>query len=182
MVERLNGVGIEDGSGSRGNEAISTNGIHDMGGVPTMDAVEPEVDEPVFHHEWEGRVFGLVSTVRPGLSRRGLESLDRDEYLAGYYQRWMAAFERGLIARGVLSAEELDAKTEHFRNNRSEHPPRIDDPEMVARVRNRMDLRKIGRENLDTAPRFAVGDNVVTRRIRHNGHTRLPNMCKASAD
>ena len=25
---------------------------------------------PVFHNEWEGRVFGFVATVRAGLSRR----------------------------------------------------------------------------------------------------------------
>ena len=76
MVERLNSVGNEERSCPRGNEAISNNRIHDMGGVPGYGRVEPEADEPVFHHEWEGRIFGLVATVRAGLSRRRLESLD----------------------------------------------------------------------------------------------------------
>lgn len=145
-----------------------------MGGVPGYGPVVPEVDEPVFHDEWEGRIFGLVQTVRAGLSRRRLESLDPEEYLSGYYQRWMIAFERGLIERGVLSAEELDAKTEYFRNNPSERPTRIDDPEMVIRARNRMNRRANRCESHDNSPRFAVGESVATRRIRHNGHTRVP--------
>ena len=45
------------------------NGVHDMGGVAGYGGVEPEEDEPVFHNEWEGRVFGFVATVRAGLSR-----------------------------------------------------------------------------------------------------------------
>ena len=91
-------------------------GIHDMGGVPGYGRVEPEEDEPVFQSEWEGRIFGLVISVKDGLSRPRLESLDPDEYLSGYYRRWMLALERGLIDRGLLSAEELEAKTEYFRN------------------------------------------------------------------
>ena len=117
-----------------------------MGGVPGYGRVEPELDEPVFHSEWEGRVFGLVIAVKDGLSRPRLESLDPDEYLAGYYERWLLAFERGLLARGALSAEELDAKTEHFRINPAARPTRNVDPELTDRVREGMyrqrDVRK----------------------------------------
>lgn len=35
------------------------NGIHDMGGMHGFGAMEREDHEPVFHHEWEGRVFGM---------------------------------------------------------------------------------------------------------------------------
>ena len=35
------------------------NGIHDLGGMHGFGAIDPEHDEPVFHHEWERRVFGL---------------------------------------------------------------------------------------------------------------------------
>jgi nitrile hydratase len=34
------------------------NGIHDLGGMHGMGRVEIEKDEPVFHAEWEKRVFG----------------------------------------------------------------------------------------------------------------------------
>ena len=145
-----------------------------MGGVPGYGRVEPEADEPVFHSEWEGRVFGLVVAVKDGLSRPRLESLTADEYMSGYYQRWMLAFERGLMARGVLSAEELEAKTEHFRRNPGESPTRKIDPELTERVRQDMYRQRDVRKTSAKAPMFAVGDRVRARRIRHGGHTRLP--------
>ena len=43
---------------------MSITGIHDMGGVPGYGPVQSERDEPVFHEEWEGRVFGLVTSVK----------------------------------------------------------------------------------------------------------------------
>lgn len=145
-----------------------------MGGVPGYGPVKPEVDEPVFHEEWEGRVFGLVTTVRAGLTRRKLESLDPDEYLAGYYQRWLIAFERGLMDRGVLREDELDAKTEYFRNNPAAIPTRVDDPDQAKRAVERLNRRHRRSEDLVEKPSFAVGDRVRARNIHHRGHTRLP--------
>ena len=153
---------------------IKISGIHDMGGVPGYGRVEPESDEPVFHGEWEGRVFGLVTSVKGGLSRPRLESLDPDAYLSGYYQRWMLAFERGLIERGVLSAEELDAKTEHFRSNPAARPTPVVDPALTERVRQGMYRQRDARRQTAQAPAFDVGDPVRARRIQHGGHTRSP--------
>lgn len=36
------------------------NGIHDLGGMDGFGPVVPEPDEPVFHADWEGRVFAMV--------------------------------------------------------------------------------------------------------------------------
>lgn len=145
-----------------------------MGGVPGYGRVEPESDEPVFHSEWEGRIFGLVTSVRGGLSRPRLESLDPDEYLSGYYQRWMLGFERGLMARGALHAEELDAKTEYFRQHPDARPTRRIDPALTARVRAGMYRQRDVRRQPAQAPAFDVGDPVRARRIEHGGHTRSP--------
>ena len=145
-----------------------------MGGVPGYGRVEPEPDEPVFHSEWEGRIFGLVTSVKGGLSRPRLESLDPDEYLSGYYQRWMLAFERGLLARGALDAEELAAKTEHFRRHPDARPTRRVDPALTARVRAGMYRQRDVRQTPAQPPKFAVGDGVRARSIRHGGHTRSP--------
>ena len=37
------------------------NSIHDMGGMEGLGPIrpEPEAEEPVFHAEWEGRVYGM---------------------------------------------------------------------------------------------------------------------------
>ena len=149
-------------------------GIHDMGGVRGYGPVEPEENEPVFHDEWEGRVFGLVVSVKGGFSRSTIESLDPDVYLAGYYHRLMAALERGLVERGVLSRTELEAKAEHFLDNPEARPARVVDPELTERVRADMYRQRQMRRQTGRPPAFEVGDNVRTRRIEHGGHTRLP--------
>jgi nitrile hydratase subunit beta len=35
------------------------NGVHDMGGMDGFGPVRPEANEPVFHEEWERRVFAI---------------------------------------------------------------------------------------------------------------------------
>ena len=149
-------------------------GVHDMGGVPGYGPVAHEKDEPVFHHEWQGRVFGMVFTIKGAFSRSTLEGLDPEQYLAGYYPRMVAALERGLGERGVLDAEELEAKTAHFRDNPAARPTRVVDPELTETVRAGMYRQRQTRREPPGPPAFAVGDRVRTRRIEHGGHTRLP--------
>ena len=148
--------------------------IHDMGGVPGYGRVEPEENEPVFHSEWEGRVFGLVTTVRGGFSRKRLEALDPDVYLAGYYQRWMIAFEHGLLERGIVNEQELEARTEHFRANPEAGATQLVDSQLTERVREGMYRQSQLRKTPPGPPAFAVGDSVRARIIEHTGHTRLP--------
>src|SRR5215475_10614332 len=85
-----------------------------MGGLHGFGSVEVEPDEPVFHAGWEARVFGMVQSLPAGnldAGRHGLERLDPVSYLQnGYYGRWLAALERGLLARGVLAPGEIEAR------------------------------------------------------------------------
>ena len=46
-------------------ERISTNGVHDMGGMHGFGPVQAEEDEPVFHSPWEARVFGMAMALGP---------------------------------------------------------------------------------------------------------------------
>lgn len=149
-------------------------GVHDMGGVPGYGPVEPEENEPVFHHEWEGRMYGLATSVPGGFSRQDLEILEPEVYLSGYYERWMVALERGLIERGVLTAEELESKTRHFRENAEARPTRIVDPAQTERVRAGMYRQRQLRREPAAPPAFKVGDPVQARHIEHGGHTRSP--------
>ena len=79
------------------------NGAHDMGGMHGFGLInpEPEDEEPIFHAEWERRVFGLAVAAIMGAGcynvdewRHALERLDPVAYLAdGYFGRWLAAME-----------------------------------------------------------------------------------------
>ena len=92
------------------------NGAHDMGGVHGFGAVEVEPDEPVFHAEWERRVFALTramgATGEWNLDEVRFAREDRQpvEYLAmSYYERWLAGLERLLAERGLVDPDELAA-------------------------------------------------------------------------
>lgn len=68
------------------------NGVHDMGGMHGMGAVQAEKDEPVFHARWQGRISALDRVVRgkwnAGASRHQKELIPPAEYLRiGYFER-----------------------------------------------------------------------------------------------
>lgn len=141
-------------------------GPHDVGGSIGFGAIdaEPESTEPVFHHDWERRVFGI--TMAAGLlgrwnldeSRSARERQPPADYLRrSYYEIWLAGLERLLEERAVLDDPSLSARRA--------------DPARVAAVVAR------GRQSV-TEPlgpaRFAVGDVVRCRRRHPGGHTREP--------
>jgi nitrile hydratase len=80
--------------------------------------IEREANEPVFHARWEARTFGISSFLlalfggNTDAFRRAMEQLSREAYMSGYYQRWLAAFERMLVRAGYLGPDELDARLE----------------------------------------------------------------------
>jgi nitrile hydratase accessory protein len=100
---------------------VSDQRIEDLGddlAVPRRNG------ELVFEAPWEGRVFGMAVA----MSDNAAYSWDafRDRLVAeiaaaethgddsGYYERWLASFERLLLDTGVVSAEELDARTAEY--------------------------------------------------------------------
>jgi nitrile hydratase accessory protein len=87
-------------------------------------AVPRKNGELVFAAPWEGRVFGMavalsdheVCTWDAFRDRLVAEIAAAEEYgdESGYYERWLASFERLLLDTGVVSAEELDARTAEY--------------------------------------------------------------------
>lgn len=144
------------------------NGIHDMGGLHGFGRVEVEPGEPVFHARWEARVFGIVQSLPGGnidAGRHGLERLDPVSYLQnGYYGRWLAALERTLVALGVLSPGEIEARVR-------EPVPRA---ERAAPSGWKPAPRPSYARAVDRAPLFREGSAVRTRNHQPEGHTRLP--------
>ena len=152
------------------------NGVHDMGGTHGSGPVEPEEDEPVFHEPWEGRMFGLMVAAGSGLfSRQAIESIEPARYLASsYYERWMLALEKRLRERGDVTSEELDDRTDFFRQHPEARPVRREDPELAERVRAGMYRQKSAQREALSPPKFRVGDPVTAGDVNPVGHTRLP--------
>jgi nitrile hydratase len=142
------------------------NGIHDMGGLHGFGKVAVEADEPVFHERWESRVFGMIQGLGGNnidAGRHSIERLDPVSYLRnGYYGRWLAAFERGIVEAGVVTAAEIEQR---MASPRSVAQPTRPSTWKPAR-------RSYARE-IDRAPAFAVGQRIVTRNHQPSGHTRL---------
>jgi nitrile hydratase beta subunit len=153
------------------------NGVHDMGGMHGFGPVER--DEAIFHAEWEKRVSAMhhVMAVHGRWNidefRHGIERMEPAWYLrAGYYERWLATLETNLVEKGILTAEEIEARVGQPDAARREDPA-------LAReaVRRRLAPGQPPRKEGAT-PRFAPGDAVVTRNVHPRGHTRLPRYAR----
>ncbi|MDO9709754.1 SH3-like domain-containing protein [Paracraurococcus lichenis] len=93
------------------------NGIHDLGGMHGLGAINPEPNEPVFHAGWERRVFGVMMATFGGghynvdQFRHAIERMPAGEYLrSSYYEHWLHAMETLLVEGGAVGAEELRAR------------------------------------------------------------------------
>jgi nitrile hydratase len=155
------------------------NGAQDLGGAHGFGPVVPEPDEPVFHADWERRVFamamamGFTGAWNLDGSRATRESLPPAQYLASsYYEIWLAALEKQVAATGLATPDEIAA-------GRSSEPARP-----VARVLARDGLEARFRAGFPSSrepaahARFAVGDIVLARNAHPTGHTRLPRYAR----
>jgi nitrile hydratase beta subunit len=156
------------------------NGAHDMGGMMNFGPVKEEVDEPVFHAEWERRVFGLTiavsatEAVNIDMGRRAREFIPPAEYLSStYYEIWLAGLTRLLLETGLVSEDELSSGTA-----RTPAVPvkRVLKPDMVPSM---LAVGSDSERPAETPARFAVGDPVLTRNMHPIGHTRLPRYARA---
>lgn len=158
------------------------NGIHDLGGMDGFGPVIREEHEPVFHENWERCAFGIHVAVRAERYlvvdeyRHAVERLPPVQYLTmSYYERQLAANAMLLVEKGLLTQEEIEARTAAIRRGEYTAMPRRED---VKRTREL--LRRIFREpevpHVPGGPRaaFHVGDWVRVRNMHPKGHTRAP--------
>jgi nitrile hydratase subunit beta len=154
------------------------NGIHDMGGMHGFGPIEREENEPVFHHAWEGRVFAMqraMSVPIPGGSRHNIEQMDPIHYLtSSYYEKWLHARIKGCIDAGVLTAEELEARTAFYRDHPDAPVPQRHDSERVQHALQSLRTHRSPLRPVNTQPRFSVGAAVRACNMHPPGHTRLP--------
>ena len=77
--------------------------------------------ELVFAAPWEGRAFGIAVALNEsgayewgefqGRLAEEIASAPRDENASLYYERWLASLERLLLDQGMVTREDLDART-----------------------------------------------------------------------
>ena len=97
------------------------NGGHDLGGMHGLGPIDIEADEPVFHADWERRVFALTLAMGArgewniDMSRHARENRDPVDYLSSsYYEIWLKGLEALLSERGLLDPEELSRRMEEL--------------------------------------------------------------------
>jgi nitrile hydratase len=101
------------------------------------------------------------------------------EYLnTSYFEHWLASVSTLLVEKGVISREELEARTKEFEDNPQKPLPDRKDPELLARMMRVVRKGMAEQSEPDPAPRFHAGDMVVTRNWQPPGHTRLPGYAR----
>lgn len=158
------------------------NGVHDMGGMHGFGLIQR--DDPNqrvwFGAEWEARVCGMQDLLIPryfnlDAFRYGIERMDPAHYLrAPYFERWLETLATNMIEAGHLTRDEFDERTAVLRENTETPLPRqhLGDPETHPPAPPPKPLVP------DLAPRFGVGDAVLTRNVHPTGHTRLPRYAR----
>jgi nitrile hydratase len=157
------------------------NGAHDLGGMHGFGRVAPEANEPVFHAEWERRVFALRLAMSAwgrwsiDMSRHASERMPPAEYLAtSYYEHWLFGLETLLVECGFVTRDELAAG----RPAAGERAVPVLTADLVPLALTRGDGFRM---DADPAPRFAPGERVRARNVHPLGHTRLPRYARGRA-
>lgn len=152
----------------------------DLGGQPGHGAVQPEPEHLRFHARWEQRALavtlamGATGAWNIDQSRSARETLP-DYPRLSYYQVWLAALERLLAERGLLSADELAAGRPL--QPAPTLPRRLAAAEVAATLARGAPTSRPA-EAARPAPRFAVGDWVRTRAEVPAHHQRIPGYAR----
>ena len=152
-------------------------GVHDLGGKQGLGPINPEseAEEPVFHSEWERRIFGL--TLATGMlgkwnidqSRYARERQHPISYLENsYYENWYEGVSKLLVEKGLISEAELLSGISQQTVSREFHVPTREDVKKILSSGGPTEMR------LDVGPVFCVGDHVRVIRNFTHGHSRVP--------
>lgn len=155
-------------------------GVHDMGGMHGMGSVQHEDDEPLFHAEWEKRMFAMNNAVSAlGVrnideSRHARERMNPGKYLSSsYYQIWLDGLVRILSEKSLISEEELDGTVSPKQVKIPHKPALTADNVNIMMDKGANYIREDGKP-----ASFKVGDEVRGRNIHPTGHTRLPRYAR----
>ena len=155
------------------------NGAHDLGGMHGLGPInpEPEAQEPVFHTDWEKRVFGLalaagfLSKWNIDMSRHARERQHPIDYLRHtYYENWLAGLEKLLVEAELVNPEELKAGKAAGPADESTQQHVLKPEEVAEAIAKGSPVAM----TISTSPRFKSGDSVRAVNRHPPGHTREP--------
>lgn len=153
-------------------------GGHDLGGQQGMGPInpEPESQEPVFHADWERRVFAL--TLATGMlgkwnideSRHARERQDPLTYVQNsYYENWLEGLETLLLEKGLVDTEELVLAANI--SSQTKESLSVPSPEIAQQI---LSLGALSTMQPNSEPLFRIGDTVLVKTSKRAGHTRAP--------
>lgn len=153
------------------------NGIHDTGGMQDMGPILAERNEPVFHADWERRMFALDlafdSDLNGSQGRFAIEQIPPAEYLRmSYYEKWLDRMTRSVIRMGVATPEELAGGRPATTGKWTRTVLKAADVETTIQA------GWPASRDIPATPHFRVGETVRARQLNPTGHTRLPRYAR----
>ena len=154
-------------------------GIHDLGGKQGYGPIETDEDEAPFHHDWEGREWGIAQSARtPGITidwwRHCRELIMPEDYLGRpYFDSWAQTDFSTYIEAGWMTLDEV-------RQGGTGELPQDPPPALSLQQVLQEDYEHAFRfdAEIDAEPAFVVGQQVVTASHGYRGHTRLPQYAR----
>ena len=151
------------------------NGVHDMGGQQGFGPVLLEVNEPLFHTDWESRAMAITVAMGASgqwnidLSRSARESLPPAIYLSStYYEIWIRALEKLMLERGMVTPAELASGQQIAPAIKVSKVLRKDTVDAALKAGSPTE------RPINQPAQFQVGQKVRARNMHPQGHTRLP--------
>jgi nitrile hydratase beta subunit len=153
-------------------------GTHDLGGRQGFGPIAVKDGDAPFHYDWEWRMWalaraGIAQDITIDWFRHGLERMVPKDYLSlRYFEKWCANYIMLLIDNGAASFAEVEAG-------------HVEYPGEHAAAKTLSDVLQANRgghisfeTEIETKPRFAVGDTITTKRVMPTNHTRLPGYAR----
>jgi nitrile hydratase len=138
-------------------------------------AVVREADEPVFHADWERRMFAIAASLFGVLPsgdalRHAIERMPPGRYLASsYYERWLFAIETLLAEAGLVTPHEI-ATAQRGALDSTAASPATGTEGPPSRATEASPRR--------SRARFKIDDRIMARNLNPPGHTRLPRYAR----
>lgn len=162
--------------------------VHDMGGRFGDGPIPEKDDADVFHSDWEARALalnlacGALGAWNIDASRHARECLAPQDYASfSYYEKWLAGLTDILVAKDLISKEDLDRAANTALLSAPPNPAENIDPralraeKVVTAVHTHVPYTRAE----GPPEKFQCGDAVHTvshaqNRLVKGGHTRLP--------